>query len=180
MGGALSYIVQWENWYAVGNFGQEWLWGSFAVTRSDSESIFQQQYGEYHGYGGCYSIYFDRNTIVRLSGFLWKVSNEQYLGLLVYYSAKTRRHRQNGLSYVPKKIFTWMLREDKGALKATVGNRVNPDYHFTRIVFCCFFFCFFQPDSCVPWQAMLKSMSTHIRHCGPKPGWGLKNIFKFV
>ena len=27
---------------------------------------------------------------------------------------------------------------------------------------------------------MLKSMSAHIGHCGPKPGWGLKNIFKFV
>ena len=24
------------------------------VTRSDSESIFQQQFGEYHGYDGCY------------------------------------------------------------------------------------------------------------------------------
>ena len=24
-GGALSYIARWENWYAPGNFGQEWL-----------------------------------------------------------------------------------------------------------------------------------------------------------
>ena len=40
------------------------------VTRSDSESIFQQQFGEYHGYNGCYSIYFDSSTIVRLSGLL--------------------------------------------------------------------------------------------------------------
>ena len=67
-GGALSYIARWENWYAAGNFGQERLCGSFAVTRSDSESIFQQQFGEYHGYDGCYSIYFDSSTIVRLSG----------------------------------------------------------------------------------------------------------------
>ena len=35
----------------------------------------------------------------------------------MYYSARTSRHRQNGLSYVPKKILTWMLREARGALK---------------------------------------------------------------
>ena len=52
----------------------------------------------------------------------------------MYYSAKTSRHRQNGLSYVPKKILTWMLREAWGGLKATVGNRVKPDYHFISIV----------------------------------------------
>ena len=49
----------------------------------------------------------------------------RYFGLLVYYSTKTSRHRQNGLSYVPKKVLTWMLREAKGVLKATVGNRVT-------------------------------------------------------
>ena len=49
-------------------------------------------------------------------------------------------HRQNGLSDVPKKILTWMLREARGGLKATVGNRVKPDYHFIRIVFCSFLF----------------------------------------
>ena len=32
--------------------------------------IFQQQFGEYHGYNGCYSIYFDSSTIVRLPGLL--------------------------------------------------------------------------------------------------------------
>ena len=41
--------------------------------------------------------------------------------MLVYYSAKTSRHRQNGLSYVPKKIRTWMLKEASGGLKAAVG-----------------------------------------------------------
>ena len=62
----------------------------------------------------------------------------QSLGSQVYYkksritifrlaSAKTSRHRQNGLSYVPKKILTWMLREARGGLKATVGNRVKPN-----------------------------------------------------
>ena len=64
----------------------------------------------------------------------------RYLDLLVYYSAKTSRHRQNGLSYVLKKILTWMLREASGGLKATVDNRVKPDYHFIRKVFCYFLF----------------------------------------
>ena len=62
------------------------------------------------------------------------------IGLLVHYSAKTSRHRQNGLSYVPKKILTWMLREARGGPKETVGNRVKPDYHFIHIVFCSFLF----------------------------------------
>ena len=80
-------------------------------------------------------------------------------------------HRQNGLLYVPKEILTWMLRKARGGLEATIGNRVKPDYHFIRIAFVVFF-CFLQPDSCVPWQleAMLKSMSAHNGHCGPKPG----------
>ena len=62
----------------------------------------------------------------------------------MYYSAKTSRHRQNGFSYVPKKILTWMLREAGGGLKATVGNRVKPDYHFIRIVFLLFSVSFSQ------------------------------------
>ena len=33
-----------------------------------------------------------------------------------------------------------MLREARGGLKATVGNRVKPDYHFIRIGFCYFLF----------------------------------------
>ena len=137
------------------------------MTRSDRESIFQQQFCEYHGYDGCYLIYFSSSTIVRLSGLLQKASNE-YLGSLVYYSAKMSRHRQNGLSYVPKKILTSILREAREGLKATVENRVKPVYHFILTVFV--IFCFFQPDSCVPLQAMLKSMPAHLGHCGPKPG----------
>ena len=42
--------------------------------------------------------------------------------------------------HVPKKILTWMPREARGGLKATVGNRVKPGYHFIRIVFCSFLF----------------------------------------
>ena len=33
-----------------------------------------------------------------------------------------------------------MLREARGSLKATVGKRVKPDYHFIRIAFCSFLF----------------------------------------
>ena len=75
----------------------------------------------------------------------------------------TSKHRQNGLSYVPKKIITWMLREARGVL-----NRVQPDYHFISIVLRSF--CFFQLESCVLWQAMLKNRSVHIGHCRPKGG----------
>ena len=39
---------------------------------SDNESIFQQQFGENHGDGSCYSIYFDSSTIVWLLGLLKK------------------------------------------------------------------------------------------------------------
>ena len=61
-----------EELVCSGHFGQGRLCGSLAVTRSDSESIFQQQFGEYHGYDGFYSIYFDSSPIVRLSGLLQK------------------------------------------------------------------------------------------------------------
>ena len=43
----------------------------------------------------------------------------------MYYSVKSSRHRQKGLSYVPKKILTLMFREARGGLKATVSNRVT-------------------------------------------------------
>ena len=49
---------------STGNFGQKRLKGSY------SESIFQQQFGEYHSDDGCCSIYFDSSTIVKLSGSL--------------------------------------------------------------------------------------------------------------
>ena len=108
----------------------------------------------------------------------YKKSRIVIVWLLVYYSAKTSRHRQNGLSYVPTKILTWMLREAAGGLKATVGNRVKPDYHFIRIVFCSFLFLS---------ARFLRSLAGYApKHVGtywtlkPKPGCDLKNIFKFV
>ena len=62
----------------------------------------------------------------------------------MYYSTGTNRHRQNGLSYVPKKILTWMLRKAREFLKAIVGNRVQPDYHFVHVVFLLFCVSFSQ------------------------------------
>ena len=69
-----------------------------------------------------------------------KKSRITILGLAGVLFCETSRHRQNGLSYVPKKILTWMPREARGGLKATVGNRVKPDYHFICIAFCSFQF----------------------------------------
>ena len=66
-----------------------------------------------------------RMTILGLSGVLF---------------CQTRMHRQNGLSCVPKKILTRMLREARGGLKSTVSNRVLPDYNFIHIIFCSFLF----------------------------------------
>ena len=52
-----------ELWYAMGNFGQEWFQGSFAFTRSDSESIFQQQFGENHRDDSCYYLTWPRGRV---------------------------------------------------------------------------------------------------------------------
>ena len=58
------------------------------------------------------------------------------------------RGRQRGLSYVSKKILTWMLRETTGGLTATVSNRKQPDYHLSIQFFV--LFGFYQPESCFP------------------------------
>ena len=62
-----------------------------------------------------------------------------------------------------------MLREAKGGLKATVANRVEPDYHFIRIVFCSFLFRSARFLSSLAGYAQ-KHVSTYIEHCGPNPG----------
>ena len=56
-------------------------------------------------------------TAVQSLGSQVYYKKSEYFGLLVYYSVKTSRHRQNGLSYVPKKILTWVLRELGEVLK---------------------------------------------------------------
>ena len=63
---------------------------------------------------------------------------------------KMSRHGQNGVSYVPKKILTWMLWEAKGGLKGTESNRVTTSLLLYPPVFLFFFFCFFQPESRFP------------------------------
>ena len=64
-----------------------------------------------------------RTTILGLSGVLfWKLAS---------------RDRQNGLSYVPKKILTWMLRE---ALEARTRNRVTTRLSLYHTVVCSFLF----------------------------------------
>ena len=57
----------------LGKSGSE---AAFGVTRSDSESIFQQQFGEYHGYDGCYSVYYGSQYIL---------TPAQSLGSQLYY-----------------------------------------------------------------------------------------------
>ena len=42
--------------------------------------------------------------------------------------------------YVQKKILTWMLREARGGLKATVSNRVTTRLSLCEIVLCSFLF----------------------------------------
>ena len=78
---------------------------------------------KYHGDDGCYSILIEH--IRKAFRITIKSLGRRHLGLLVYNSAKMSRQRQNGLSYVPKKILNWMLVEARGGLKATEGNRVT-------------------------------------------------------
>ena len=70
------------------------------------------------------------------------------LGLAGVLFCETSRHKQSGFSYVLKKIIPWMLTEARGGLKATAIKRVQPDYHFIRVVFV--LFCFFWQKSCFP------------------------------
>ena len=68
-----------------------------------------------------------------------------------------------------RKYLLEMLREARGGLKATVGNRVKLDYHFIRIVFLLFSVSFSQ-ISVFPCRLCSKACQAHIGHCGPKPG----------
>ena len=65
----------------------------------------------------------------------YKKSRTTILGLLVYYSAKTSGQRQDELSYVPKKILTWMLKAAWGGLTETVGDRVTTVTFIHSILF---------------------------------------------
>ena len=65
-------------------------------------------------------------------------------------------------SYVPKKMLTWMLREARGGLKTTVGNRVKPDYHFIHTA-CLFFSVSFSQILVFPGRLCSKTCQ-HILH----------------
>ena len=69
--------------------GDGMQWATLGKSSSEAASqlqgriaraFFQQQFGEYHGYDGCYSVYFGTSKIVRLSGLL-KKSRMTILGL---------------------------------------------------------------------------------------------------
>ena len=94
------------------------------------------------------------NTMDMTAAIQYILTATQSLGSQVYY--KKSRMTILGLAGVlfcedeqaytkwiimcPEEVFTWMLREARGGLKATVDNRVKPDYHFISIVFCSFLF----------------------------------------
>ena len=61
-----------------------------------------------------------------------------------------------------------MLREARGVLKATVGNRIQPDYHFIQTGFCSFLFLSASVLCSLAGYAQKKS--AHIGHYSPKPG----------
>ena len=71
------------------------------------------------------------------------------LGLAGVLFCKISRHRQNGLlSFVLKKILTWLPKEATGDVKAITGKRLQVYYHFFHTLFVTF--CFFQPECCFP------------------------------
>ena len=132
-GGVLSYIARWENWYVAGNSeAASQLQGRIARAFSSNSLV---------------------NTMDMTAAIQYILTTAQSLGSQVYY--KRSRMTILGLACVlfceneqalTKWIIicseenTWMLREARGGLKATAGNRVKPDYHFIRIVFCSFLF----------------------------------------
>ena len=62
------------------------------------------------------------------------------LGLAGVLFCKMSRHGQNGLSFVPKKILTWVPREARGGLKAIEVKKQQPYYHFIHTGVCYFLF----------------------------------------
>ena len=63
------------------------------------------------------------------------------LGLAGVLFCKMSRHRQNGLlSFVLKKILTWVPKEATGDVKAITGKRLQVYYHFFHTLFCYFLF----------------------------------------
>ena len=57
------------------------------------------------------------------------------LGLAGVLFCKISRHGQNGLSFVPKKMLTWVPGEARGGLKSIAGKRQHPYNHFIHTTF---------------------------------------------
>ena len=71
------------------------------------------------------------------------------LGLAgVLFCEKEQTNTENGLLYVPKEILTWMFREARGGLKATVGNRVTTRLSLYPLSF--LLFSVFHPEPSYP------------------------------
>ena len=68
----------------------------------------------------------------------YKKSLVMMLGLAGVLFCKMSRNGQNGLSFVPKEILTWVPREARGGLKVIAGKRQQHYYHFVHTV-CCYF-----------------------------------------
>ena len=71
----------------------------------------------------------------------YKTSRMRILGLPSVFFCE---NEQAWTKWIPKKMLTWMLREARGGLMATVGNRVLPDCQFVQIVFLFFSVSFSQ------------------------------------
>ena len=89
------------------------------------------------------------NTMDMTAAIQYILTAARSLGSQVYYKVSNDDtwacwciilRKRARIDKVPRKILTWKLREARGGLKATVGNRVKPDYHFIHIVFCSFLF----------------------------------------
>ena len=78
------------------------------------------------------------------------------------------RHRQNGSSFVPKKIFTCVLRKAGIGLKVTASKTVTTLLSFYPQRFC--YLLFLSDRVLFPLTGYAKTISAHFRHCGHKPG----------
>ena len=122
----------------------EQLWATAAVRQLRSHNVAQREYLAttvwrkprkwlllfnifWHQHNRLVRDYHNKSlmTILRLAGVLF---------------CKMSRHGQNGLSFVPKKILTWVPRESREGLKPIAGKRQQLYYHFIHTVFCYFLF----------------------------------------
>ena len=107
------------------------------VTRTASESDFQQQFGEYYGDDGCHSIYFDSSPIVRLSVLPYKVSNDATWACWCIILRKRSGTDKMGYRIFRRKY----LLECVGKLGEVVGNRVTTRLSlYLLYLFCSFLF----------------------------------------